>query len=118
MFQIQQARKGSSELLILSILDDAPLHGYAIMRELEARSEGNFTMTAALLYPTLHKMESDHLIEGIWEKSQGDRQKKVYSITPHGREQLAESRKEWKSFFNKFFNVINPVEMNKKPNEY
>lgn len=118
MFQIQQARKGSSELLILSILDDAPLHGYAIMRELGARSEGYFTMTAALLYPTLHKMESDHLIEGIWEKSQGDRQKKVYSITSHGREQLAESRKEWKSFFNKFFSVINPVEMNKKPNEY
>jgi len=108
MFQIQQARKGSTLLLILSILYDGPLHGYAIMRELEERSEGYFTMTAALLYPTLHQMERDDLVEGQWEGAQGQRRKKIYSITAHGKEQLTQARGEWKHFFDRLFGVISP----------
>ncbi len=108
MFQIQQARRGSTLLLILSVLNDGPLHGYAIMRELEARSEGYFSMTAALLYPTLHQMEKDNLVEGTWEGDQGKRRKKIYSITPRGKEQLAKASSEWKHFFDRLFGVINP----------
>ena len=114
MFQIQQVRKGSSHMLILSILKESPLHGYAIMRELEARSDGYFTMTAALLYPTLHRMEKDKLIKGIWEKTQGKRQKKVYTITPYGKEQLVKAKNEWNGFFTSFFKVINPLEKGHK----
>lgn len=107
MFQIQQVRKGSTTLLILSILNDTPLHGYAIMRELETRSDGYFTLTASLLYPTLHQMESENLVEGIWEETQGQRRKKIYSITPQGKEQLSKAHSEWKHFFDQLFKVIN-----------
>ncbi|MHC1730408.1 MAG: PadR family transcriptional regulator [Bacteroidales bacterium] len=106
MTEIQQVRKGSTPLLILSILNESPRHGYAIMRELEERSEGYFTMTAALLYPTLHQMEQDHWVEAIWEGTPGLRRKKVYSITPQGKEQLSQGHQEWKRFFEQLFRIV------------
>ena len=69
MTDLQQLRKGSTPLLILSVLAEGPLHGYAIMRELESRSDGYFTMTAALLYPNLHQMEQDGLLQSNWAET-------------------------------------------------
>ena len=83
-----------------------PQHGYAIMRELEARSEGYFKMTAALLYPTLHQMEQENLVEAVWEDSTGQRRKKVYSITPKGQERLSQGHTEWKRFFDHLFGIV------------
>ena len=107
MSEIQQVRKGSTPLLILSILNEGPQHGYAIMRELENRSEGYFTMTAALLYPTLHQMEQEKLVDAVWEESAGQRRKKIYAITPQGRERLRTGSGEWKKFFDQLFNIVN-----------
>jgi PadR family transcriptional regulator PadR len=106
MSEIQQVRKGSTSLLILSVLLEGPLHGYAIMRKLEERSEGYFKITAALLYPTLHQMEQDGLIESVWESAAGERRKKTYTITPHGKERLSKGSAEWKRFFDQFFNAM------------
>jgi PadR family transcriptional regulator PadR len=106
MSEIQQVRKGSTPLLILSILLEGPLHGYAIMRKLEERSSGYFQMTAALLYPTLHQMEQENLVEATWENATGQRRKKVYSITPKGKERLTKGNTEWKRFFDQLFNVM------------
>jgi DNA-binding PadR family transcriptional regulator len=106
MSELHQVRKGSSPLLILSILADGPKHGYAIMRALEARSEGYFTMTAALLYPTLHQMEQDGLVESEWEGAEGTRRKKVYSITPAGLERLTSGQAEWKRFAEQLFRTL------------
>ncbi len=98
MAEIQQVRKGSTPLLILGILNEGPRHGYAIMRELEERSQGYFTMTAALLYPTLHEMEQEKLVEAEWVESPGQRRKKIYSITQHGQQRLAKGQQEWRQF--------------------
>lgn len=106
MTDFQQVRKGSTELLILRILDDAPLHGYAIMRELETRSQGYFTITAALLYPTLHQMEKDGLVQATWEPGAGQRRRKVYAITPSGRDRLAQGRQEWRRFTDRLFGMM------------
>lgn len=108
MTEIQQVRKGSTPLLILSILERSPLHGYAIMRELENRSQGYFTMNAALLYPTLHQMEQEGLLESRWEGETGQRRRKIYLITPAGRSRLAQGQVEWRRFFDQLFAVINP----------
>jgi PadR family transcriptional regulator PadR len=106
MADLQQVRKGSTPLLILGLLKQGPLHGYAIMRELENRSEGYFNMTAALLYPTLHQMEQDGLIQGKWEESSGARRRKVYEITRAGLEHLAAGQADWRKFVEQLFKTL------------
>jgi PadR family transcriptional regulator, regulatory protein PadR len=106
MTDIQQVRKGSTTILILSVLSGGALHGYAIMRELETRSQGYFTMNAALLYPTLHQMEEEGLVESLWEGGEGQRRRKVYAITPAGHARLAAGKDEWQRFFEQLFGVI------------
>ena len=98
MTKLQQLRKGSTPLLILSILAENKMYGYQIMRELEQRSEGYFTMTAALLYPALHQMEAEGLVKSEWQEGQGKRRRKYYGITPKGRKALTSSQAEWETF--------------------
>lgn len=112
MPDLQQVRKGSTPILILSVLSDDKKHGYAIMRELEARSQGYFSMTAALLYPTLHQMEQDGLVQSMWEDGSGARKRKVYSITAAGRERLTAGGAEWRKFAEQLFLMLGkPTEM-------
>jgi PadR family transcriptional regulator PadR len=107
MTDLKQIRKGSTPLLILGVLQKGPLHGYAIMRELEVLSDGYFNMTAALLYPTLHRMEQDGLIQSKWEESSGARRRKVYKITQKGLNYLVSGEKDWRQFLEKLFTTIN-----------
>ncbi len=108
MSQVQQLRKGSTPLLILSVLADEKMYGYQIMRELERRSEGYFTMTAALLYPALHQLEVDGLLKSEWQDGQGKRRRKYYSITPHGRKGLAARQAEWDAFIRNLQQTLRP----------
>jgi PadR family transcriptional regulator len=98
MTKLQQLRKGSTPLLLLSVLAADKMYGYQIMRELEQRSEGYFTMTAALLYPALHQLEADGLVKSEWQEGQGKRRRKYYAITPKGRKALTSSQAEWETF--------------------
>ena len=109
MSEIQQLRRGSTRLLILSILAEERRYGYQIMRELEKRSEGYFTMTAALLYPALHQLELDGLVESEWEDGQGKRRRKYYTITSKGRGALSETRTEWQHFMTSLFKALEPL---------
>ena len=106
MSQLNQLRKGSTKLLILSVIAGEAKYGYQIMRELEERSEGYFTMTAALLYPALHKLEEDGLVESEWRAGQGKRRRKYYTITEAGRGALADSTAEWRTFFAQLFATL------------
>jgi PadR family transcriptional regulator PadR len=103
MDRIQEIRKGSTPLLILSVLVDRKMYGYQIMRELEKRSEGYFTMTAALLYPALHQLEEEGLLEGEWQDQPGKRRRKYYTITAKGKKALQASRNEWQNFLTHLF---------------
>lgn len=106
MSEIQQLRKGSTPMLVLSVLSTGKMYGYQIMRELEERSEGYFTMTAALLYPTLHELEQDGLVSSEWEDGQGKRRRKYYTITEEGRKVLVSSRAEWERFVSSLFKTL------------
>jgi PadR family transcriptional regulator PadR len=108
MGELQQLRKGSTPLLILSILAREKMYGYQIMRELERRSEGYFTMTAALLYPALHQLELDGLLSSEWQEGQGKRKRKYYSITSKGRRALAERQAEWDGFIENLQKTLRP----------
>lgn len=106
MDRIQEIRKGSTPVLILSVLADKKMYGYQIMRELEKRSQGYFTMTAALLYPALHQLEKEGLLEGEWQDNPGERRKKYYTITTKGKKALQASRLEWQNFLTNLFNTL------------
>ena len=106
MDKIQEIRKGSTPLLILSVLADKKMYGYQIMRELERRSDGYFTMTAALLYPALHQLEKEGLLEGEWQDHPGERRKKYYTITTKGKKALQAKRSEWQDFLTHLFKTL------------
>ncbi len=106
MSEIQQLRRGSTPLLILSILFNGKKYGYQIMRELEQRSEGYFSMTAALLYPALHQLEQDEFVVSQWEDGPGKRRRKYYTITPKGRKALTSGREEWELFMTNLFKAL------------
>jgi PadR family transcriptional regulator, regulatory protein PadR len=108
MSELQQLRKGSTPMLILSVISSGKMYGYQIMRELEQRSDGYFSMTAALLYPAVHQLEQDGLVESQWEDGQGKRRRKYYTITTAGREALESSRSEWERFVSSLFKTMRP----------
>ena len=102
----QQIRKGSTPVLILSLLAEQPMYGYHIAQELERRSEGYFEMKEGLLYPALHQMERDGLLSSEWRTVAGARRRKYYFITDKGRTVLANSVAEWTTFTEKLMRVI------------
>ena len=89
--------KGSTHLLVLSVLESKDLYGYKIIRELEIRSENAFEMSEGTLYPILHALEKEKYLESYWEEFDG-RNRKYYHITKKGKKALAEKKDEWKSF--------------------
>src|SRR6188472_2429485 len=88
-------KKGSAELLVLSLLEERARHGYEIAKLIEQRSDGVLTFHAASLYPLLYRMEARRLIHGRWIEKAGQRRKRHYAITPAGRKVLAERRSGW-----------------------
>lgn len=98
--------KGNAMVLILSCLAREPMHGYRITKELAMLSEGYFEMKEGTLYPHLHQLEKDGLIEGFWESTSGGRERKCYRITEHGKSALAKKREEWQKFQSEVNNVL------------
>ena len=102
----RQIRKGSTLVLILSLLAEQPMYGYQIAQELERRSEGYFEMKEGLLYPALHQMERDDLLNSEWRTVAGARRRKYYFITEKGRKVLSSSADEWTTFTEKLMQLI------------
>jgi PadR family transcriptional regulator PadR len=92
------ARKGSTDLLILALVDQEDLHGYEIGRRIEQRSRGALVFTLASLYETLYRLEERGLIRGRWVEKPGERRRRSYHITEKGRGVLAAQRQEWGRF--------------------
>jgi DNA-binding PadR family transcriptional regulator len=98
-------KKGSAEMLVLSLLEERARHGYEIARLIEERSGGVLTFHAASLYPLLYRMEARRLIQGRWVEKAGQRRKRHYHITPAGRTLLAERRDGWTTFIDALVRV-------------
>jgi PadR family transcriptional regulator PadR len=101
-----QIRKGSTPVLILSLLLEQPMYGYQMARELTRRSQGYFQMQEGLLYPALHQMEREGLVRSEWLEVAGARRRRYYSITDEGRGVLADSIDEWMRFTDKLLQMI------------
>jgi PadR family transcriptional regulator PadR len=91
-------KKGSAELLLLSLLEVMPRHGYEIGRLIEQRSQGALSFHAASLYPLLYRLEKRRLIQGRWVEKSGQRRRRYYHLTAAGRKVLAAQRQGWERF--------------------
>ncbi len=91
-------KRGSIELLILSALDDQPLHGYEIGKTIGLKSGGLIDLPVSTLYSTLYRMEDRAWIKGRWVERAGDRRRCFYSLTAEGRRALEAQRREWYAF--------------------
>lgn len=100
--------KGSSNSLLLCLLEHQPKYGYQIVKELEARSQGYFKFKEGTLYPALHRLEKTGLITGKWEMLPNGRQRRYYLITPKGQAKLVEEKTRWLDFFNAVNLVLQP----------
>jgi len=89
---------GNIEPLLLYLTFERPMYGYQIIRELETRSQGYFKFKEGTLYPVLHRLEKEGLIQGQWQTLPSGRQRKYYRITDKGRSALAERQSQWREF--------------------
>ena len=99
-------RKGSTTVLILSLLTEEPMYGYQIAKELTARSQGIFDFKEGTLYPALHRMEKDGLVSSYWQVIEEGPSRKYYSITDLGQDELARKSRNWSSFARALLHVL------------
>jgi DNA-binding PadR family transcriptional regulator len=92
----RELKAASSKPMILSILSYGESYGYEIIKQIEELSGGEWEWSEAMLYPVLHRMESDGFIQSNWRKMDG-RKRKYYSLTELGVEALETEKKQWLS---------------------
>jgi transcriptional regulator len=95
----RELKRGSTELLILALVERRARHGYEIARLIEQRSRGAIAFHTASLYPTLYRLEDKGLIDGRWVEKSGQRRRRYYRITAAGRKALASQRSLWEGFY-------------------
>ena len=94
----RELKKGSAELLILSLLEGRARHGYEIGKLIASRSDGVVTFSAAALYPLLYRLEKRGWIDGTWMERPGERRRRYYRLTAAGRRTLRQQRSAWQAF--------------------
>ena len=94
----RELKKGSAELLILSLVETQPRHGYDIGNLIEQRSRGALRFKVASLYPLLYRLERRGWIQGRWVEKPGQRRRRYYRLTAEGKKVLAAQRSGWQEF--------------------
>ena len=94
----RELKRGSAELLILSVLEARPRHGYDLSKLIQARSGGQLTFHIDSLYPLLYRLEERGWIKGTWVEKPGERRRRFYKVTAEGRRVLAQQKKTWAAF--------------------
>lgn len=97
--------KGSTSILVLSVLENEDLYGYKIIKEIEDRSEKVFELKEGTLYPILHALEQEDYLESYWDEYDG-RKRKYYHLSKKGKKQLADKKQEWHTFTKSVNNVL------------
>lgn len=94
----RELKKGSAELLILSLLEARPRHGYEISQLIETRSDGALRFNVASFYPLLYRLEKRGWIQGRWVEKAGQRRRRYYRLTAAGRRVMKQQRTTWLEF--------------------
>ena len=91
-------KKGSAELLILSLVEARPRHGYELSKLIESRSDGVVRYNVASLYPLLYRLEQRGWLQGRWVEKAKQRRRRYYKLTAAGKKVLAKQRSNWEAF--------------------
>lgn len=94
----RELKRGSAELLILSVLEARPRHGYELSKLIHTRSGGELTFHLDSLYPLLYRLEERGWIKGTWVEKPAERRRRFYKVTAEGRRVLAQQKKTWAAF--------------------
>ena len=89
--------KGSTTMLVLSLLEYENMYGYQMIKKLSEKSQNIFEFQEGTLYPILHSLEEKNYISSYWDNT-GAKKRKYYSITKSGKKHLQEKKNEWKTF--------------------
>jgi PadR family transcriptional regulator PadR len=109
MAQRRELMKSSIADLLLCLIAQQPMYGYQIIKELERRSEGYFTLKEGTLYPVLHRLERAGLVESEWQELPSGRRRKYYHIAAKGLNALEEKREQWQDFLEAMNLIIQPM---------
>lgn len=93
----KELAKGSTALLVLSVISKMDMYGYLIIKTVEMMSEDVFSLNEGTLYPILHSLEKEKFLESYWQEAEG-RRRKYYRITELGRKELESQTKEWNTY--------------------
>lgn len=91
-------KNDNTSVLVMAILEDGPLHGYGIAREIRQRSAEALKLGEGTLYPVLRALEQDDLVESRWETQASGPARRLYQLTQKGLGELRQRRDEWKAF--------------------
>lgn len=100
--------KGSTTMLVLTLLKESNMYGYEMIKKLKEKSENVFELKEGTLYPILHALEEKGLISSYWDETTAKR-RKYYAITEKGKKQLKDKKEEWKKFSNGINHVLGGV---------
>ena len=104
----RELKKGSAELLILSLVEPRPRHGYELSKLIESRSGGQLKFHIASLYPLLYRLEERGWLQGSWVEKAGERRRRFYRLTAEGRRVLAAQRDNWREFVDAIKQITGP----------
>jgi PadR family transcriptional regulator PadR len=104
----RELKKGSAELLILSLVETRARHGYEISKLIEHRSDGRLRFKVASLYPLIYRLEERGWIAGKWVEKAGERRRRFYRLTPDGKHMLAAQRDHWRQFVDAIARITEP----------
>jgi PadR family transcriptional regulator PadR len=94
----QDLQRGSAEMILLSLLESRPRHGYELAKLVESQSDNLLQFNVASIYPMLYRLERKKLVEGRWVEKANERRRRFYRLTPLGRRTLADQRRTWQEF--------------------
>ena len=100
--------KGSTNMLVLSLLENENMYGYQMIKKLSERSQNVFELQEGTLYPILHNLERKNYITSYWDNT-GTKKRKYYSITNEGKKHLKDKKQEWRTFNSGVNQVIGGV---------
>ena len=103
--------KNSSDSLLLCLIEQQPMYGYQIIKELEKRSQGYFKFKEGTLYPALHRLEKAGLLLGKWQTLDNGRPRRYYHITEKGLERMTMERLHWQDFLKAMRLIIQPADI-------
>ena len=101
--------KGSTDSLLLYLINNQPMYGYQIIKEIEKKSNGYFQFKEGTLYPALHRLEKEGLIRGKWQKLPNGQERRYYHIQEKGQMVLNERLTTWRDFSKAVDMVMKPL---------